>query len=172
MALVHVPVFLYKYEFNGQTFTALVDAASGTRAGQPVPAQGRSALPAGGHGHGAGYLCLALAPLVGALSDVDGTALMIGGGCAWGAACWSRTVPVYLGLLGGIQSMTTNRLPKPLTGLACPRCGGMVTIPEGQAIVICPYCDLRSSVSAENDPGWADDGNPGVGVRRYQAPCA
>lgn len=57
-----------------------------------------------------------------------------------------------------------------LHGLACPRCGGMVDIPEGQAIVVCPYCDLRSAVSAENDPGWEDDGNPGVGVRRYQAP--
>lgn len=65
----------------------------------------------------------------------------------------------------------SNQPPsKPLTGLACPRCGGMVTIPEGQAIVICPYCDLRSAVSAENDPGWEDDGNIGVGVRRYQVP--
>lgn len=34
----------------------------------------------------------------------------------------------------------------------------MVAIPEGQAVVICPYCDLRSTVSGER------------GVRRYQAP--
>jgi hypothetical protein len=45
-----------------------------------------------------------------------------------------------------------------LHGLACPRCGGVVPIPEGQAIVICPFCDLRSWVSGEN------------GVRRYQVP--
>ncbi len=45
-----------------------------------------------------------------------------------------------------------------LQGLNCPRCGGMVPIPEGQTIVICPFCDLRSAVRGEN------------GVRRYQAP--
>lgn len=43
-------------------------------------------------------------------------------------------------------------------GLSCPRCGGMVPIPEGQAVVACPYCDQRSTVSGER------------GVRRYQAP--
>ena len=44
-------------------------------------------------------------------------------------------------------------------GLACPRCGGMLSIPEGQAIVRCPYCDLRSLVQGER------------GYRRYQVPC-
>ena len=43
-------------------------------------------------------------------------------------------------------------------GLSCPNCGGMVTIPEGQAIVRCPYCDLRSFVKGER------------GLRRYQVP--
>lgn len=43
-----------------------------------------------------------------------------------------------------------------LHGLNCPRCGGMITIPEGQVIVICPFCELRSVVRGEN------------GVRRYQ----
>lgn len=41
-------------------------------------------------------------------------------------------------------------------GLGCPRCGGMVPIPEGQAIVQCPFCSLRSSVRGER------------GVQRYQ----
>ncbi len=45
-----------------------------------------------------------------------------------------------------------------LHGLNCPRCGGMVPIPEGQVLVICPFCDLRSAVSGER------------GVRRYQVP--
>ena len=45
-----------------------------------------------------------------------------------------------------------------LTGLNCPRCGGIVPIPEGQAIVICPFCQQRSVVRGEN------------GVRRYQVP--
>lgn len=47
---------------------------------------------------------------------------------------------------------------EPLHGLSCPRCGGMVPIPEGQALVICPFCELRSVVRGEN------------GIRRYQVP--
>ena len=52
-------------------------------------------------------------------------------------------------------------MSEPLTikGLGCPRCGGMVPIPDGQAIVHCPYCDLRSIVRGE------------LGVRRYQVPA-
>ena len=46
-----------------------------------------------------------------------------------------------------------------LKGLGCPRCGGIVPIPDGQAIVRCPYCDLRSIVRGE------------LGVRRYQVPA-
>jgi hypothetical protein len=34
-------------------------------------------------------------------------------------------------------------------GLACPRCGGMVPVPEGQAIVQCPFCSLSSVVRGE-----------------------
>jgi len=43
-------------------------------------------------------------------------------------------------------------------GLACPRCGGVLAIPEGQLIVRCPYCDMRSYVRGER------------GLRRYQVP--
>jgi DNA-directed RNA polymerase subunit RPC12/RpoP len=45
-----------------------------------------------------------------------------------------------------------------LHGLNCPRCGGIVPVPEGQLIVHCPYCDLRSFVKGER------------GLLRYQAP--
>jgi hypothetical protein len=41
-------------------------------------------------------------------------------------------------------------------GLACPRCGGMIAIPEGQAVVVCPFCDMRSLVRGDRS------------VRRYQ----
>lgn len=47
-------------------------------------------------------------------------------------------------------------------GLNCPRCGGMVTVPEGQAVIVCPYCDLRSVVSAQ--------AGSTLGIRRYQVP--
>jgi len=45
-----------------------------------------------------------------------------------------------------------------LKGLACPRCGGMIPIPEGHVIVRCPFCELRSIVRGEH------------GARRYQVP--
>lgn len=41
-------------------------------------------------------------------------------------------------------------------GLSCPNCGGMVVVPEGQAIVRCPFCSLSSYVKGER------------GLRRYQ----
>jgi len=43
-------------------------------------------------------------------------------------------------------------------GLTCPNCGGTVPIPEGQVIVRCPYCELRSLVRGER------------GIQRYQVP--
>jgi hypothetical protein len=45
-----------------------------------------------------------------------------------------------------------------VTGLNCPNCGGMVPVPEGQAIVRCPFCEMRSYVRGER------------GVLRYQVP--
>jgi hypothetical protein len=45
-----------------------------------------------------------------------------------------------------------------VTGLNCPNCGGMVPVPEGQVIVRCPFCEMRSFVRGER------------GVLRYQVP--
>lgn len=49
-------------------------------------------------------------------------------------------------------------MTEPLHGLACPQCAGMVPIPEGQHIVQCPFCGLRSYLRGE------------TGLRRYQVP--
>jgi hypothetical protein len=49
--------------------------------------------------------------------------------------------------------------PESTHGLACPNCGGVVPVPEGQLIVRCSYCNLRSLVHGER------------GVQRYQVPC-
>ena len=51
--------------------------------------------------------------------------------------------------------MSDSELSK---GLNCPRCGGIVAIPDGQVIVRCPACDFRSIVRGD------------LGVRRYQVP--
>ncbi|MHB8133729.1 MAG: TFIIB-type zinc ribbon-containing protein [Anaerolineaceae bacterium] len=47
---------------------------------------------------------------------------------------------------------------KPVSSLSCPRCGGMIQIPEGYSIVKCPFCDLRSVIQGEK------------GIPRYQVP--
>lgn len=41
-------------------------------------------------------------------------------------------------------------------GLTCPNCSGVVPVPEGARIVICPFCQMRSLVQGER------------GVRRWQ----
>ena len=46
--------------------------------------------------------------------------------------------------------------PEVTHGLNCPNCGGIVPVPEGQIIVVCPYCELRSFVKGER------------GLQRYQ----
>lgn len=45
-----------------------------------------------------------------------------------------------------------------LHGLNCPRCGGIVPVPEGVRIVRCSYCEMRSFVQGER------------GLLRYQVP--
>ena len=47
---------------------------------------------------------------------------------------------------------------RPTTGLTCPRCGGAIAVPDGQALVKCPYCGQASLVDGER------------GVPRYQVP--
>ncbi len=47
---------------------------------------------------------------------------------------------------------------KTITGLTCPNCSGVLTIPEGARIVICPFCQMRHAVAGER------------GVYRYQVP--
>jgi DNA-directed RNA polymerase subunit RPC12/RpoP len=57
--------------------------------------------------------------------------------------------------LGGGKDMSDKEA---LHGLDCPNCGGMVPIPEGQTVVKCPFCDVRSLVRGER------------GLLRYQVP--
>jgi hypothetical protein len=40
-------------------------------------------------------------------------------------------------------------------GLTCPNCNGVVPVPEGVRVVICPFCDMRSLVQGERGvPRW------------------
>jgi predicted RNA-binding Zn-ribbon protein involved in translation (DUF1610 family) len=83
-ALVHVPVYLFKYAYRGQQYSALVDAASGMVLANLFPAKAEAPYLLVGIVTALIYLCLALAPLVGAFADSEGVfagaAICIGAG--------------------------------------------------------------------------------------------
>lgn len=58
-----------------------------------------------------------------------------------------------------MSDLAASSSSESLHGLNCPQCGGMVPVPEGQVIVICPYCELRSFVQGDR------------GILRYQVPA-
>lgn len=70
-ALVHVPLHFFKYEYRGETYTAVVDAASGTVLASLYPAKEEAPYRAVGLVAALVYLCLALVP-VGMSFTVDG----------------------------------------------------------------------------------------------------
>jgi predicted RNA-binding Zn-ribbon protein involved in translation (DUF1610 family) len=76
-ALVHVPVFIYKYDYQGQTFTTLVDAASGTVLANRFPAKSEAPYWMVGGVTALLFLCLALFPIMGLFVDEE-VGLMIG----------------------------------------------------------------------------------------------
>ncbi len=70
-AVVHVPLYFFKYHFKGSTYTAVVDAAGGTVLANLFPAKEEAPYRAVGLVTALLYLCLALFPLVGAISDSE-----------------------------------------------------------------------------------------------------
>jgi predicted RNA-binding Zn-ribbon protein involved in translation (DUF1610 family) len=76
-SLVHVPVYFFKYAFRDQTYTAVVDAASGTVWANLFPAKQESPYLVVGIVTALVYLCLALVPLV-AWGTGDETSASIG----------------------------------------------------------------------------------------------
>ena len=80
-AMVHVPVYLFKYEFRGQTYTALVDAASGGVLANIFPAKAEAPYLAVAGVTALVYLCLALVPIVGAVIDTPSSLTISLGVC-------------------------------------------------------------------------------------------
>jgi hypothetical protein len=67
-ALVHVPIYIFKYNYRGRVFTAIVDAANGTVLASLFPAKAEAPYLLVGGVAALIYLCLALIPVFGALS--------------------------------------------------------------------------------------------------------
>jgi hypothetical protein len=80
-ALVHVPIYIFKYEFRGQAFTAVVEAATGAVLANIFPAKAEAPYLLAGGITAAVYLCLALVPAAGGAFSNSG-----GGAAAFGVA--------------------------------------------------------------------------------------
>jgi hypothetical protein len=75
-----VPIYIFKYEFRGQAFTAVVEAATGAVLANIFPAKAEAPYLLAGGITAAVYLCLALVPAAGGAFGRNG------GGIAFGVA--------------------------------------------------------------------------------------
>jgi len=85
MSIVHIPLYFFKYTFGDQTYTAVVDAASGTVLANIFPAKQETHYLLVGAVTALVYLCLALVPLVmwgsgGSPGGTTGIAICAGAG--------------------------------------------------------------------------------------------
>lgn len=96
-ALVHVPIYIFKYAFKGRTFTALVDAASGAVLANIYPEKAEMPYQLVGGAAAVTFLCLATFPVIGSVAGDGGgitgfvlcTALGIpAGGILMALAAW------------------------------------------------------------------------------------
>ena len=100
-ALVHVPIFVFKYIFRATTYTAVVDAASGNVLANIYPAKAETPYRLVGGGAALVFLCLAMIPVIfAASSDGSGTTtgLLICGGLGIIA------VPIFLAWAAWVAS--------------------------------------------------------------------
>jgi predicted RNA-binding Zn-ribbon protein involved in translation (DUF1610 family) len=77
-SLVHVPIYVFKYTFNNQTYTAVVEAATGSVLANIFPSKPEAPYLLAGGITAAVYLCLALSPILGFGSggDIGGVGIM------------------------------------------------------------------------------------------------
>lgn len=98
-ALVHVPLYTFKYTFNNKTFTALVEAATGKVFANVFPAKAEAPYVLAGCATAAVFLVLAFIPIIAGLvgngeeSYLGGLAICSGLGCLaapvlFGFAAW------------------------------------------------------------------------------------
>ena len=71
-ALVHIPLYTFKYSYNGQTYTALVEAATGRTLANIFPAKAEAPYLMAGCATAGTFLLLSLIPIFGALVNDGG----------------------------------------------------------------------------------------------------
>jgi hypothetical protein len=76
-ALVHIPLYTFKYSYQGNPYTALVEGATGTVFANIFPAKAENPYRLAGGVSALIFLCLATFPVIGALVD-GGNGLSLG----------------------------------------------------------------------------------------------
>jgi hypothetical protein len=71
-ALVHLPVFIFKYAFQGKTYTALVEAATGGVFANLFPAKAEAPYQLVAAVTAGVFLCLATFPVIGVVGGEEG----------------------------------------------------------------------------------------------------
>jgi len=70
-ALVHIPLYLFKYQFQGKEYTALVEAGTGSVFANIFPAKAEAPYLLAGGAAALVYLCLATLPVLGATVEFE-----------------------------------------------------------------------------------------------------
>jgi hypothetical protein len=100
-ALVHIPLFTFKYHYNGGTYTAIVEAATGSVFANIYPAKAEAPYMLVGGLSAAVFLCLATFPIIGVIADdIDGLL----GGLGICAGVGVIAAPVLFGLAVWVAS--------------------------------------------------------------------
>jgi hypothetical protein len=71
-ALVHIPLYTFKYMFQGNPYTAIVEAGTGAVFANIYPAKAEAPYLLAGGLAALVFMCLATFPLIGAAMDPDG----------------------------------------------------------------------------------------------------
>ena len=68
-SLVHIPLFTFKYNYQGKLYTAVVEAGTGVVLANIFPAKAEAPFLLAGGVSAAVFLCLAFIPIIGSLAN-------------------------------------------------------------------------------------------------------
>jgi DNA-directed RNA polymerase subunit RPC12/RpoP len=91
-ALVHVPLYTFKYVFNNKTYTALVEAATGKVFANVFPAKAEAPYRLAGCASALVFCVLAFIPLIGAASVGDASGYFGGLAACLGLGCLAAPI--------------------------------------------------------------------------------
>lgn len=92
-ALVHLPIYIFKYEFKGQVYTAMVEGSSGKVFANIFPEKAEAPYYIVAVVATLGFLCISSFPVVGYMADYETGAILGTLGCLVAGAAFA--IPVF-----------------------------------------------------------------------------